>query len=154
MNCCMYTNRACIAYIFNCSIDSPSPSESSDLSTVPIVQCNAPLIAPKPLPYHSPTFLQFELLPDIDEDLSHPPYTQRGGTASKRKRDSFDDTDRSSQKRPAWPQRTQQSARHRVISRYQFHQSPRHPYYYAENSPSGKPHWHNSMLPITHTRLG
>ncbi|KAF9458651.1 hypothetical protein BDZ94DRAFT_1301076 [Collybia nuda] len=44
--------------------------------------CNAPLVAPIPLPYHSPTFLQFEL-PDLDQDLSHPPYTRR---ASKRKR--------------------------------------------------------------------
>ncbi|CAK5263375.1 unnamed protein product [Mycena citricolor] len=41
------------------------------------VICNAPLVAPVPLPYHSPTFLQFESLPDIDEDLSHPPYTCR-----------------------------------------------------------------------------
>ncbi|KAH8107146.1 hypothetical protein BXZ70DRAFT_903881 [Cristinia sonorae] len=38
--------------------------------------CNAPLVAPVPLPYHSPTFLQFDL-PDDDEDLSHPPYVYR-----------------------------------------------------------------------------
>ncbi|KAJ7445727.1 hypothetical protein B0H11DRAFT_2249280 [Mycena galericulata] len=49
------------------------------------VVCNAPLVAPIPLPYHSPTFLQFEL-PDIDEDLSHPPYTRRAAAAVKRKR--------------------------------------------------------------------
>ncbi|KAL0580199.1 hypothetical protein V5O48_001792 [Marasmius crinis-equi] len=54
------------------------------------VICNAPIIAPKPLPYHSPTFLKFELLPDIEEDLSHPPYTQR---PSKRKRENCDDAD-------------------------------------------------------------
>lgn len=40
------------------------------------VVCTAPLVAPKPLPYHSPTFLQFDL-PDDDEDLSHPPYVSR-----------------------------------------------------------------------------
>ncbi|KIP09094.1 hypothetical protein PHLGIDRAFT_126548 [Phlebiopsis gigantea 11061_1 CR5-6] len=39
------------------------------------VVCTAPLVAPKPLPYHSPTFLHFDL-PDDDEDLSHPPYAQ------------------------------------------------------------------------------
>ncbi|KAI0079981.1 hypothetical protein K474DRAFT_1673043 [Panus rudis PR-1116 ss-1] len=56
--------------------------------------CNAPIIAPKPLPYHSPTFLQFDL-PDDDEDLSHPPYVSR---PHKRKRDGdgneADDTTR------------------------------------------------------------
>lgn len=83
------------------SIVPPSPSEngstvSSDLSFTPPprpqslhVICNAPLIAPKPLPYHSPTFLKFELLPDLDEDLSHPPYTQR---PSKRKREDNDES--------------------------------------------------------------
>ncbi|KAF9072927.1 hypothetical protein BDP27DRAFT_371479 [Rhodocollybia butyracea] len=71
-------------------------SASSDLSLTPPprpqslhVICNAPLIAPKPLPYHSPTFLKFELLPDLDEDLSHPPYTQR---PSKRKREVSDES--------------------------------------------------------------
>ncbi|KAG0705374.1 hypothetical protein DFH29DRAFT_294987 [Suillus ampliporus] len=78
---------------FNCwSPDvPPSPSEtSSSLSTdlLPVrVICNVPLIAPRPLPYHSPTFLQFDL-PDPDEDLSHPPYTNR---PSKRKRNDDDD---------------------------------------------------------------
>ncbi|KAJ7771726.1 hypothetical protein B0H16DRAFT_1881308 [Mycena metata] len=73
----------------------PSPTEtcssftsSSTAGTPPPrtthVVCNAPLVAPIPLPYHSPTFLQFEL-PDIDEDLSHPPYTRRTA-AVKRKR--------------------------------------------------------------------
>ncbi|KAN0075338.1 hypothetical protein V8E55_011361 [Tylopilus felleus] len=60
-----------------------SPSPPPD--TIHVV-CNVPLIAPRPLPYHSPTFLQFDL-PDTDEDLSHPPYTHR---PSKRKRDNED----------------------------------------------------------------
>ncbi|KAI0306783.1 hypothetical protein B0F90DRAFT_1814618 [Multifurca ochricompacta] len=47
------------------------------------VVCNAPLLAPKPLPYRPPTFLDSFELPDPDEDLSHPPYTR---TSSKRKR--------------------------------------------------------------------
>jgi hypothetical protein len=73
---------------------SPSGTSSSiysDLSpsTPPSlhVVCNIPVIAPRPLPYHSPTFLQFDL-PGVDEDLSHPPYTR--GTA-KRKREAADD---------------------------------------------------------------
>ena len=56
-------------------------SRDSDLSPSPVpevaeVVCNAPLVAPIPLPYHSPTFLLYDL-PDEDEDLSHPPYTHR-----------------------------------------------------------------------------
>lgn len=51
------------------------------------VICNAPLVAPKPLPYHSPTFLKFDL-PDDDEDLSHPPYVSR---PHKRKRGGEDE---------------------------------------------------------------
>lgn len=56
-------------------------SRDSDLSPSPVpevaeVICNAPLVAPIPLPYHSPTFLLYDL-PDEDEDLSHPPYTRR-----------------------------------------------------------------------------
>ena len=47
------------------------------------VVCNAPLLAPKPLPYRPPAFLDNFELPDPDEDLSHPPYTR---TSSKRKR--------------------------------------------------------------------
>ncbi|KAJ7074248.1 hypothetical protein C8F01DRAFT_1242510 [Mycena amicta] len=57
-------------------------SSSGSLERQPThVVCNAPLVAPIPLPFHSPTFLQFELLPDIDEDLSHPPYTTRKAEA-------------------------------------------------------------------------
>ncbi|KAJ7090262.1 hypothetical protein B0H15DRAFT_948774 [Mycena belliarum] len=72
------------------------------------VVCNAPLVAPIPLPYHSPTFLQFELLPDFDEDLSHPPYTRRAATAMKRKRpvERDDDPTRPQKRRlsaPAYP---------------------------------------------------
>lgn len=78
---------------------SPAPSDSSSVlswdttpSPVPVQQprqvtCNAPLVAPVPLPYHSPFFLQYDDLPDLDEDLSHAPYTHR---PPKRKR-SFDD---------------------------------------------------------------
>ncbi|CDO70773.1 hypothetical protein BN946_scf184798.g88 [Trametes cinnabarina] len=58
---------------------SSAVSRDSDLSPSPEVAevvCNAPLVAPKPLPYHSPTFLLYDL-PDEDEDLSHPPYTHR-----------------------------------------------------------------------------
>jgi len=79
---------------------SPAPSDSSILSwdadSVPTpppgpthVVCNAPLVAPVPLPYHSPTFLQYDL-PDDDEDLSHPPYTRR---PHKRKRAADEDAD-------------------------------------------------------------
>ncbi|KAF8910787.1 hypothetical protein CPB85DRAFT_1304635 [Mucidula mucida] len=46
-------------------------------TAVTYVVCTAPLVAPKPLPYHSPTFLQFTHLPELDQDLSHPPYTYR-----------------------------------------------------------------------------
>jgi hypothetical protein len=47
------------------------------------VVCNAPLLAPKPLPYRPPAFIDNFELPDPDEDLSHPPYTR---LSSKRKR--------------------------------------------------------------------
>ncbi|THV07895.1 hypothetical protein K435DRAFT_847695 [Dendrothele bispora CBS 962.96] len=77
---------------------SPTDTVASDLSYSPPprtqslhVFCNAPLIAPKPLPYHSPTFLQFDLLPSLDDDLSFPPYTQR---PPKRKREDDSDSDR------------------------------------------------------------
>ncbi|GBE82360.1 predicted protein [Sparassis crispa] len=72
---------------------SPTPSDSSTISgdsepspapEFTHVVCNAPLVAPVPLPYHSPTFLRYEDLPDEDEDLSHPPYTRR---PQKRKRE-------------------------------------------------------------------
>ncbi|EGN96065.1 hypothetical protein SERLA73DRAFT_76068 [Serpula lacrymans var. lacrymans S7.3] len=68
-----------------CSSLSTDTSPSPSPHTVRIV-CDIPLVAPRPLPYHSPTFLHFDL-PDPDEDLSHPPYTQR---PSKRKRTTDD----------------------------------------------------------------
>ncbi|KXN90523.1 hypothetical protein AN958_04195 [Leucoagaricus sp. SymC.cos] len=88
----------------------PSPSEtcssvSTDAPLTPItrprsaplhVVCNAPLVAPIPLPYHSPTFLQFDL-PDIDEDLSRPPYIKQ---ALKRKRAPDEQLDAVPAKRP------------------------------------------------------
>ncbi|KAJ7684678.1 hypothetical protein DFH06DRAFT_1462949 [Mycena polygramma] len=93
----------------------PSPTEtcssfasSSTAGTPPPrtthVVCNAPLVAPIPLPYHSPTFLQFEL-PDIDEDLSHPPYTRRAAASVKRKRagDREDDCARPQKRRLSAP---------------------------------------------------
>ncbi|CAL1704338.1 unnamed protein product [Somion occarium] len=63
--------------------------------------CNAPLVAPVPLPYHSPTFLQFDL-PDDDEDLSHPPYVSRPHKR-KRESDEADDLSRVIIKRQATP---------------------------------------------------
>ncbi|KAJ8093166.1 hypothetical protein PM082_020651 [Marasmius tenuissimus] len=71
------------------SITPPLPPPRPPQQPLHVI-CNAPIIAPKPLPYHSPTFLKFELLPDIEEDLSHPPYTQR---PSKRKREHGDNSD-------------------------------------------------------------
>ncbi|KAH9901261.1 hypothetical protein C8Q73DRAFT_786642 [Cubamyces lactineus] len=71
---------------------SSAISRDSDLSPSPEVAevvCNAPLVAPIPLPYHSPTFLMYDL-PDEDEDLSHPPYTHRPHKR-KRSRDEVDD---------------------------------------------------------------
>ncbi|KAJ7582609.1 hypothetical protein C8J56DRAFT_955237 [Mycena floridula] len=96
----------------------PSPSACSSLSLTPppfnlqgnstVHYCNAPLIAPKPLPFHSPTFLEFELLPDLDEDLSHPPYTRRTVAPSKRKREGREGEGSRLVKRRAlsssWPQ--------------------------------------------------
>ncbi|PBK77691.1 hypothetical protein ARMSODRAFT_946545 [Armillaria solidipes] len=58
------------------AVDDDGNRSPSAASTVYVI-CTAPLIAPKPLPYHSPTFLQFKSLPDLDQDLSHPPYTYR-----------------------------------------------------------------------------
>jgi hypothetical protein len=69
-------------------MDISSESPPSPPQPVHVI-CNAPLVAPIPLPYHSPTFLQFEL-PDVDQDLSHPPYTQR---SPKRKRVRHEDVD-------------------------------------------------------------
>ena len=37
--------------------------------------CDVPVVAPRPLPFTPPAFLQFDCLPDEDEDLSFPPYT-------------------------------------------------------------------------------
>jgi len=54
------------------------------------VVCDAPLLAPKPLPYRPPAFLDSFELPDPDEDLSHPPYT-RSSSKRKRERESQDD---------------------------------------------------------------
>ncbi|KAJ7632199.1 hypothetical protein FB45DRAFT_1002762 [Roridomyces roridus] len=44
------------------------------------------------------TFLQFELLPSVDEDLSHPPYTRRAA-AMKRKRVADEDAARPQKQR-------------------------------------------------------
>ncbi|KAH8829513.1 hypothetical protein DL96DRAFT_1708643 [Flagelloscypha sp. PMI_526] len=52
------------------------------------VVCTAPLVAPRPLPYHSPTFIQFDL-PDMDEDLSISPFPRNSG--KKRQRDVYED---------------------------------------------------------------
>lgn len=38
--------------------------------------CDVPLVAPRPLPFTPPLFLQFDSLPEQDEDLSFPPYTR------------------------------------------------------------------------------
>ncbi|KAI0053832.1 hypothetical protein FA95DRAFT_1568200 [Auriscalpium vulgare] len=54
------------------------------------VVCNAPLLAPKPLPYRSPAFLDSLVLPDIDEDLSHSPCTPSARSKRKRARDDPD----------------------------------------------------------------
>lgn len=71
---------------------SPSSNPGSPMSTLAPptpapgflqVVCNAPLLAPKPLPYRPPAFLDSFELPDPDEDLSRPPYTR---SSSKRKR--------------------------------------------------------------------
>ncbi|KAJ7197181.1 hypothetical protein GGX14DRAFT_471732 [Mycena pura] len=67
------------------------------------VVCNAPLVAPIPLPYHSPRFLQFELLPDIDEDLSRPPYTTRSRTAALKRKRTEDDSARQQKRRLSAP---------------------------------------------------
>ncbi|KAH8117256.1 hypothetical protein DFH11DRAFT_1724306 [Phellopilus nigrolimitatus] len=50
-------------------------SSSSSSSANVVATCDVPLVAPRPLPFASPTFLQFDSLPDEDEDLSFPPYT-------------------------------------------------------------------------------
>lgn len=65
------------------------PLSSMAFHVEPRVVCAVPLVAPRPLPYHSPRFLQFDDLPDMSEDLSHPPYAQR----QKRKRVDDDEFD-------------------------------------------------------------
>lgn len=51
-----------------------TPSQDQDAPYVAI--CDVPLVAPRPLPFTPPTFLQFDHLPEEDEDLSFPPYTR------------------------------------------------------------------------------
>jgi hypothetical protein len=89
-----------------------SPSDTcssiySDLSPSPPpslhVVCDIPVVAPRPLPYHSPTFLQFDL-PDVDEDLSHPPYTRCSNNRKRKAADDFDDLNRA-KRRAASPRR-------------------------------------------------
>ncbi|KAI0747995.1 hypothetical protein C8Q80DRAFT_1270444 [Daedaleopsis nitida] len=96
-----YSSRDCNASAYSVarSDTSSAVSRDSDLSPSPEVAevvCNAPLVAPIPLPYHSPTFLLYDL-PDEDEDLSHPPYTHR---PSKRKRARDDDDEHAAQEDP------------------------------------------------------
>ena len=70
------------------SVSSPSPTPTSSMPSTPPdstplsssdyidVVCNAPLVAPIPLPYLSPTFLQFHHLPDTEyeyDDDYYPP---------------------------------------------------------------------------------
>jgi hypothetical protein len=74
---------------------SPASPLARPHSTPLHVVCDAPLLAPVPLPYHSPTFLQFEL-PDIDQDLSRPPYVKQ---SRKRKRGPRDHLDAAPSKR-------------------------------------------------------
>ncbi|KAI0035742.1 hypothetical protein K488DRAFT_82778 [Vararia minispora EC-137] len=50
------------------------------------VVCNAPLLAPKPLPYRPPAFLDGFDLPDPDADLSRVPYSSSATARCKRKR--------------------------------------------------------------------
>ncbi|KAF9453290.1 hypothetical protein P691DRAFT_801628 [Macrolepiota fuliginosa MF-IS2] len=78
------------------STDTPLTPITRPQSAPVVVVCNAPLVAPIPLPYHSPTFLQFDL-PDMDEDLSRPPYIKQ---APKRKREPDEQPDAVPSKRP------------------------------------------------------
>jgi hypothetical protein len=61
----------------------------SSAETTQHVVCTAPLVAPVPVPRARPPLFECEL-PDIDEDLSHPPYIRRPG---KRKRVAIDEED-------------------------------------------------------------
>jgi hypothetical protein len=97
----------CSSIYSDLSSSSPPPSLH--------VVCDIPVVAPRPLPYHSPTFLQFDL-PDVDEDLSHPPYTR---CPSKRKRKAADDLgDKSRVKRQA-PSTGRRPASHLAVQRVQ-----------------------------------
>lgn len=42
-----------------------------------VIVCDVPLLAPKPLPYHPPRFLQFDDMPPPDADLSQPPFSKK-----------------------------------------------------------------------------
>ena len=78
---CLITSLASSSALSSPASTIPSPTPA--LEPVPVhVVCNAPLLAPKPLPYRPPAFLEQFDLPDPDEDLSRPPYTFR----AKRKR--------------------------------------------------------------------
>jgi hypothetical protein len=97
---CLYRFGFCasIYSAFSASAVSPSDPGSPMSTAAPLtpapeflhVVCNAPLLAPKPLPYRPPAFLDSFELPDPDEDLSHPPYT-RSSSKRKRTRDGHDD---------------------------------------------------------------
>jgi hypothetical protein len=99
-SCCRYRFGvlASIYSGFSASTISPSDPGSPMSTAAPLtpapeflhVVCNAPLLAPKPLPYRPPAFLDSFELPDPDEDLSHPPYT-RSSSKRKRARDAQDD---------------------------------------------------------------
>ncbi|OSD01640.1 hypothetical protein PYCCODRAFT_1468512 [Trametes coccinea BRFM310] len=84
---------------------SSTVSRDSDLSPSPEVAevvCNAPLVAPIPLPYHSPTFLLYDL-PDEDEDLSHPPYTHRPHKRKRARDDEGADDDANAEREAPHP---------------------------------------------------
>jgi hypothetical protein len=91
------------------SVYSDIPSSSSPPPSLHVV-CDIPVVAPRPLPYHSPTFLQFDL-PDVDEDLSHPPYTR----CPKRKRKAADDLDNHSRAKRQAPSSGRRSASHVTV---------------------------------------
>ncbi|GJE90869.1 hypothetical protein PsYK624_070130 [Phanerochaete sordida] len=112
---------------------------SPHMSSPPAVHvvCTAPLVAPKPLPYHSPTFLQFDL-PDDDEDLSHPPYCSR---PHKRKRQDTDlDEDASDE----------HAARRVVIARRRASDDRRVPWHGAGHAvqPRPVPHLQSYSYPM------
>ena len=82
-----------------------SPVSMRDACTTPagdsvnvVAVCDVPLVAPRPLPFTPPAFLQFECLPDEDEDLSFPPYTH-----SRRHSCDTQEQKMNPRKRPAQP---------------------------------------------------